>query len=507
MNRLFLIFRCFIVFSGCKDSKSLFDITDYGAQRGKLSTSAIQRAIDDCSAKGGGIVYVPSGEFISGTIFLKSHVHLYLEQGAIIKGSSDLKDYKHGDRTYGLIYAINACNITISGSGVLDGNGSFFHEEGVPHIGLTPDYDVSFTRQKEDFMNPKYGLEDGPIAYKERPGMQMVFHFCEDVILKEFTMKDSPSWSLRIGDCSDVTVDGIRIFNNLMVPNSDGVHMTHSRNVRMCNCDLRCGDDAVIVTGFPHGNEEVFDDPSNSTEGMCYGNFTNFSENITVTNCVLQSRSSGVRVGYGHYPIRNCIFSNLVIYDSNRGLGIFSREPENNIENIYFDNIIISNRLHKGHWWGKGEPIHVSSISRFANADAGVVRNVRFSNITAESETGIVIWSEKRGDVQGISFNDMRLTIKESAISDIYGGNFDLRPTNSMSSSIFEHDIPAIFAYNVDGLLFEDVDVSWRGSFLPFYTYALECEDVQGLVLDRFKGSAAQKGLPPYRLKNSVLEK
>ncbi|MDD6210390.1 MAG: glycosyl hydrolase family 28 protein [Bacteroidales bacterium] len=507
MKKIAILLLLFPFIWGCNSKENKYNIVDYGAKNHALSTKAIQKAIDECSESGGGTVYVPAGEYISGTLFLKSNVHLYLEHGSTIKGSSDLNDYTIDGKTYGLMYAMNAHNITISGRGTLDGNGTFFHEEGVPHIGLYPDYDVNFTRQKADFMNPKHGLEDGPIAYKNRPGMQMIFLFCENITLKEFTMVNSPSWSLRIGDCVDALVDGIRIFNNLLIPNSDGVHVTHSRNVRISNCDLRCGDDAIIVTGFPHGNEEVFEDPSNSTKDKQFGNFTNYSENVTVTNCVLQSRSAGIRVGYGHYPIRNCIFSNLVIYDSNRGLGVFAREPEANIENIYFDNIIISNRLHKGHWWGKGEPIHVSSIPRFKDAPAGYVRNIRFSNITAQSETGIVIWSDKENDIQDILFDNMKLTIKESPIADIYGGNFDLRPTNSMATSIFEHDIPAIFARNVEGLKLENIKVEWSGNFLPFYTYALECENVKDLVLNGFKGKAAQASLPAYSLKNSIIEK
>jgi len=518
MNRLFtgcLLFSFLLLLNSCGSSQhGDFNILDYGARENRLSTQAIQAAIDDCNLKGGGRVYVPKGIYVSGTIFLKSNVHLYLENGAVIKGSSDLKDYTFGETKHGLVYAENACNITISGGGVLDGNGSFFHDTNKPHIGLTPDYDVNYTRQKDDFMNPEYGLEDGPIAYTERPCMQLVFIYCENITLKDFTIKDSPEWSLRLGDCDDVLIDGLRIFNNLLVPNSDGIHITHSRNVRVCNCDLRCGDDAIIVTGFQckmtvsGGDfEEVPSKVEIGREGKQYGNFTDYTENITVTNCVLQSRSAGIRVGYGHFPIRNCTFSNLVIYDSNRGIGIFARESAAAIENIYFSNIIITNRLHKGHWWGKGEPLHVSSIPRYEGGVAGIVRNIHFSNITAESETGVVIWSDEPNNIQNLTFENVNLTIKESPISHIYGGNFDLRPALRMEKSIFEHDIPAIFARNVDGLLLKNIIVKWKGNFLPFYTYALECQNVNGLVTERFNGKAAQPTLPPFNLKNTVVEK
>ena len=507
MKHLFLFLTAFALLCGCTANRSEFNILDYGAKNDQLSTKAIQAAIDDCTAKGGGMVYVPAGEFISGTIFLKSNVHLYLEQGSVIKGSTDLNDYIVDGKRYGLMFAEDVCNITISGTGTLDGNGTYFHKADVPHIGESPDYDVNYTRQKADFMNPKYGLDDGPIAYDDRPGMQLRLMYCQNVTLKDFTMVDSPVWSVRIGDSDDVLVDGVRIFNNLLVPNSDGVHLTHSRNVRISNCDFRCGDDAIIVTGFPKAEDGTPEVIKKEKENKQYGNFTGYSENVTVTNCVLQSRSAGIRVGYGHYPIRNCVFSNIVIYDSNRGIGLFSRENEAAIENIYFDNIIITNRLHKGHWWGKGEPIHVSTIPRFNDGAAGIIRNVRFSNITAESETGIVIWGDKKDAIRDLSFENMNITMKKSPIGDIYGGNFDLRPTNSMETAIFEHDIPAIFARNVDGLMFKNTTVKWCGEFLPFYTHALECENVNGLILERFKGAAAQSALAPYLLKNTVVER
>jgi polygalacturonase len=68
--------------------------------------------------------------------------------------------------------------------------------------------------------------------------------------LKDFTLKDTPSWAICLAYCEDVLVDGLTILNNLLVPNSDGIHCTTSRNVRIANCDIRAGDDAIIVTGF-----------------------------------------------------------------------------------------------------------------------------------------------------------------------------------------------------------------------------------------------------------------
>lgn len=109
-------------------------------------------------------------------------------------------------------------------------------------------------------------------------------------------------------------LSSLRIEPNLLIPNSDGVHCTTSRNIRISDCDIRAGDDAIIVTGFGTnvgvgGDDNVRLDYSTRE----FGNKTGYAENVTVTNCNLQSRSSGIRVGYGINPIRNCVFSNLVI--------------------------------------------------------------------------------------------------------------------------------------------------------------------------------------------------
>ena len=435
-----------MLFCCCKvNATDIFNILQYGAKVNELSTKAIQDVIDDCHQRGGGMVYIPAGQFISGT---------------------------------------------------------FFHDPDVRHGG--GDFDKQFTRQKENFLNPEYGFKDGPIAYKRRPGMQLVMMYCELITLKDFTMLDAPFWSIRLGDCVDIVLEGVRIFNNLLIPNSDGIHLTPSRNVRISNCDLRCGDDAIIVTGFPYLLDSSGDHAVIAREGKQYGNFTDFSENVTVTNCMLQSRSAGIRIGYGHFPVRNCIFSNLVIYDSNRGIGIFAREVKATIENIFFVNIFINCRLLQGNWWGMGDPIHVSSIPRLPNDMAGIIRNVRFSNITAESEAGIVVWGDNPDDIQDLNFENVRIHIKESQLANHFGGNFDLRPTNSRATSIFEHDIPAIFARNVNGFQLKDISVIWSGKLLPFYTHALECENVQGLVSIRFNGKAAQSSLPPFNLKNTT---
>ncbi len=480
----------------------IFNIEDFGAvpNNGIPCTKSIQSAIQMCAEKGGGTVLVPQGEFICGTIFLDDNVNLHLSAGAVLKGSPNLDDYVIRNNRYGLIRAWQKKNISITGQGTVDGNGTIFFDPDKPHVG--PDFDRQYTRQGDAYMTFDNGIQDGPIGYEARPHMLVVLLRCEDVVIKEVTFRDSPSWTFRIGDCDGVNVRGINIYNNLLVPNSDGVHCTTSRNVRISDCDIRCGDDAIIVTGF--GDEiSIGGDDSRSDKNYAsrrVGNKIGVAENIVVTNCVLQSRSSGIRVGYGDNDMRNCIFSNLVIHDSNRGVGVFARDA-GSIENILFSNITIQTRLHTGHWWGNGEPIHVSAIGQKKDVPVGSIKNIRFKNIIAYSEAGILVYGEKAGDIEDIIFDDVQVNIVTGDNSATYGGNFDLRPVADLKEAIFKHDISGLFAENVRNLRIEHFKLT--GEKLPnFFTNGLECQNVDGLMLNDIDCSSANLSGKAVQLEN-----
>ena len=491
-------------FPGCQQEAHDYVITSFGARDdGKtVNTPAIQKAIDACHEAGGGRVIIPPGEFVTGTILLKSNVNLYLEQGARLLGSLDTADYRAGGRRRGMIYAYQSKGISISGEGEIDGRGTSFHVADRAHLGQ--DFNRSVTHQGMDYMPADPVPSDGPIGYDARPGMMVLLLQCEQVAIKDVTFRDSPEWCFRIADCDDVIVNGISILNNLLVPNSDGIHCTTSRNVRISDCDIRAGDDAIIVTGFGT-NVGVGGDVNTRLDYTSreFGNKTGYAENVTVTNCILQSRSSGIRVGYGINPIRNCIFSNLVIYDSNRGLGVFSRDA-GYIENILFSNITIQNRLHSGHWWGNGEPIHVSAIKQDPEITAGPVKNIRFRNIIAESESGIVIYGTKESPVEKILLENVSIHMKTGKHSAAYGGNFDLRPVYHTDLGIFKHDIPAIYCQHTDGLNILDFNVSWAEDLPGFMSHAIYCTEFSNLSLDGFYGAPARPGLAAIELVNGT---
>jgi polygalacturonase len=469
------------------------NIRDYGAVPDKLSTSAIQKAIDAAAKEGGGTVIVPAGKYITGTVFLKSKVNLYLQQGAELISSKNMDDFTVGKRRYGMIYCEDAFQVSITGNGVINALGSDFYDSTQNHgvssgLGGIQEFDRKYTRQKDQYMPSGEFFTDGPIKRKPRPGMSIVFFHCTQVTIKDITVKDTPVWAMRFGYCEDVVVSGITILNNLLIPNSDGIHLTVSRNVRISDCNIIAGDDAIILTGF----DRIEDTPGYSMQEQnthTYGNKSIYGENLQVTNCRLQSRSAGIRIGYGQHPIRRCVFTNIIISESNRGIGIFARDSAS-IEDLIFSDIHIETRLHNGIWWGHGEPIHLSAISRFKDEPVGQIKNVQFNNITATGEQGIVIYGLKESRMDKIQFNNVRLFIKKGKETGGYGGNFDLRPTATTDKQLFEHDIPGLYAQYVDNLQIRNFELKWGNDLPSFFTHGIQCEDVKKLVLEEYTGSA-----------------
>ena len=446
------------------------NVLDHGAvgDGTTLNTVALQKAIAVCAEQKGGTVLVPAGVYRTGPVQLQSHVTLQLEAGAVLRASEAIADHRVGGRLRPLIWAQDATNVTICGRGTIDGRGTSFMQ--LDQVRTRPgDFEPRFTRQGEEFMSPKFGTADGPVTFRPRPNRLVAFYGCHDVRICDVTLTDAPIWTIHLGDCERANVCGLKIVNNPLVPNSDGIHCTTCRNVHISNCDLVCGDDAICITSV-----------ESTKGGVC--------ENVTVSNCTMSSRSAGVRVGYGPNPIRRCVFQNLVIHNSNRGLALFVRQ-EGSIEDVLFNNIVIQTRLHTGHWWGKGEPIHLSVLpERKSNTNLGRIRNVVFANVLAESETGAVLSAQEPGRIEDVTFNQVRLHLHRGALAESYGGNIDLRPAFDPQWAIFRHDLAGIFSHGVNGLTLNGIDVRWDADMPEYYGCALWCEQTNAVVIDGFRG-------------------
>ncbi len=491
LNRVFLA-TTLILFAIAADAVNV-NITRFGAVgNGEfMNTKAIQNAIDSCSFTGGGTVTITQGVFKTGTIILRSNINLYLEPGAVILGSTDVNDYFFNREKVGLIYCENAKNVSITGLGTIDGNGDAFMD--LNRFKTISSEGTVYCRQKERFRVIEGVPQDGPVVPLERPNQMIIFSNCRNVTVKDVVIANSPYWTLHFADVDGGTISGVKIYNNLMIPNNDGIDLTSCSNISVSDCDIRTGDDGFAITGYAHH----FDLAG-------YKNIVHPSKNINVSNCNIVSRSSGIRIGgWDQNDMSNYNFSNINITNSNRGIVLTVRDS-GSISDMHFRNINIETRLHTGDWWGNGEPIQVAVIRGTPDVPLGTIKNIYFDGIIAKSEAGIVVWASEESVVENLQFRDVSLHIKNSVMNDCAGGNFDLRPVSDQRFSLFEQNIPGLYAQGVKDFSIQNFRLEWDNQPQSFFTSAIEVNGFEGLRIYDFQGTSAPAGkqIPPVILIN-----
>lgn len=387
----------------------VYDVTAYGALGDGQANdaAAIQRTIDQCSAEGGGQVYFPRNHtFLAGPIELKSNVELHLDATSTLKAHPDERLYrlsafgKNEGEGMLWLWGKGCANVAFSGRGTIDGNG------------------VAFMGRK---LSDSYELK--PVTtFDPRPHV-LTLYGCQKVSLRDLTIREGAYWTVHLVGCDDVVIDGIDLLNNLKIRNGDGIDIDHSRNVRIANCHITSGDDCICLK-----NRREF-----AEYGSCH--------DITVTNCTMTSRSCAVKLGSENMDsIYNVTIADCIITASNRGLGIQNRD-EGTITDVSFSNIIMDCRLWSDVWWGKAEPIYVTSYPRADgnNKDAnwrfpagqtegrsGEVSRIHFTNIFATSENGCFIGGDTDTKVRDITLTNVRLNLRRQTAYP--GGVYDKRP-------------------------------------------------------------------------------
>ena len=319
--------------------KKDFNIMNYGAVADgrSLCTKAIQSAIDQCSKSGGRLVFA-AGTYMTGTFYIKAGVELHLEKDAVILGSTNINDYATdtGGNRYDapwkdrcLIYAEGADNISITGEGTLNGNGS---PENFPH---------------------------GP-AKTPRPMLLRLFN-CKNVVFRDFKMRDPASWGCAIIGCENVDIRNLKIHNRANW-NGDGLDFDSCRNVTVDSCDINASDDCICLQ-------------ASEKDRPC--------ENVKITNCRFSSMWAAIRIGLlTRSDIRNVEMRDCLFYDiDDSGFKIQMAEGSV-IENMLFENITMRNVV---------RPVFITLNShRFSRSlkdmplpPPGKVRNIRFHNIKA----------------------------------------------------------------------------------------------------------------------------
>jgi polygalacturonase len=430
----------------------IYNVRDFGAAGdGKtLDTAAVQAAIDAATAAHGGTVLIPAGDFLIGTIEMKSDVTLHVSAGAKLLGSTVGKHYRpaneiplYGDSTLvdgnvGLIYAVRAKNVCIEGSGTIDGQGDAFRS---PSRGVMP---------------------PAGISGNHRPHL-LLFYRCDNLVVRDIFLNASAYHCVRPVQCGHVRFDGINIFNRVN-HNNDGFHFISCVYVNVTNCNVMSQDDACTLFG------------------SC--------KYVMVSNCSFSTRWSVFRFGGGE--AENITVSNCLIYHC-YGCPIKMRcGPGGRFENISFSNLVMQDvtgpisigvgpvgRRNRSATQPSTQPIDLTIEEPGTRGDRvpGIVRNISFSNIRAtvtsnpsqlqltvvtsgynvgEIRSCIVLNGVKPAYLENISFDNVHIT---------YGGggtaeDAAIRNVPQLAGEYFELGrIPAygMFARGVRGLTMNNV--------------------------------------------------
>lgn len=450
-----------------------YNVLQYGAKGDGVSNDAfaIQHAIDDCAKNGGGRVVLQSGKvFYSDSIRLKKNVDLHIQKGARLKATANIDGYIRpnklindpktalvgnpvtGKPSFVFIYAYDADSCMISGEGTIDANGH------------------AFVQRKDRYYVTGEFYPRPTAIYIEKS---------RHITLKDFTVVDAPFWTLHPAGCDDVLIDRIRILNDLDVANSDGIDPDHCKNVRIIGCHIECADDCICLKNTK-GNSEY---------GAC--------ENIIIDSCTLVSTSAAIKIGTeGVDDFRNINISNCIISLSNRGVSIQIRDC-GSVENVSCSNIMIETRRFCSDWWGTAEPIVITSFNRDGSTRSGRVKNIRFFNVSAKGENGVLIHGSAENPIENVTFENCFVTLTKT--SKWSCGLYDLRPC--LEWGVEKYDNSAFFIRNARDITIMKTKTAW-GELCESYKHALDAESVENLELIRFEGKSSQSSLDDIRLEN-----
>ena len=412
-------------------------------------TMALQRALDAC-AKTGGRVVVPPGNYLTGSIFLGDNTELHLQDGATLLGSPDLADY-NAEEAYPqnfrspnegwsgkhLVLAIERRNVSITGRGAIDGNGRAFLEAKPSRYGTIC--------WRDGCCEVRGGRKN-----MGRPGQEIVFVECEGVTVRDVTFRDMSCWSCLFYGCADVTVGGVTVRNNIRGFNTDGFDVDSCRNVRIGDCDITTGDDAIAIRGAPgHLKDKA---------KVC--------ENVRVSNIVCRVSSSGVRVGVGNGAIRNVRISDMTIERAGRGIHVqccYVKKKGKvevrgvDISDVTFERISIRNAASA-----------VLVVAGYPGSRAKL-EGIRFDHIDAECFAPCFVAGNGTTRVHDVSFSDCAFRVVRTP---------GKTPPSDNEAGALDCDRSGAFRIQqADGVVFRRCSLKWDADANPELNKAFTLHD------------------------------
>ncbi len=483
-------------------------ITQYNAKNDgiTLNTESINKAISDCSEKGGGVVLIPGGTWLTGPIDLKSNVNLHLERNALLLFTSDKTQYPIVEGFYEGVAAgrckspisgKNVENIAITGYGIIDGNGDAWRmvkreklnetqwQARVSTGGMLSADKKTWYPSESSFKGSTAQspgvLKDGRTLkdfepYKDflRPNM-VALYGCKRVLLEGVTFQNSPAWNLHPLLCSDITLRGVAVKNPWYAQNGDGIDLESSNNALIENSVFDVGDDGICIKS---GRDEA---------GRKLGKPT---ENVIVRNCIVYHAHGGFVIGSEmsggaqNIFVYNCSFLGTDIglrFKTVRGRGGV-------VQNIYVDNInmkdIAAEAISFDMYYEAKDPVVLAGEKREAPKVVTMsiteatpqFKDFHISNIVCDgAATAIFVRGLPEMNILGVYMDNMVMKAKEGIVctqaAGVYINNLKLftQQTNpvisidasrSVSLNNVSYNANSDLLFKVSGENTRDIEVS-----------------------------------------------
>jgi Glycosyl hydrolases family 28 len=446
-------------------AQPVFNVKTYGATGRKADSAkaAIQKAIDACAKAGGGTVYLPPGEYTSGTIHLRSHVRFYIASGATLFAAEEDSAYE----TDGLLFGEDLENITIEGRGTINGQAKYDWRMNVIDDGYIRDNQKSAEATGVPLMR---SFPKGMGVRKIYPHMIKLLR-CRDVRIAGLSIIDSPSWTIYPYACERLRIDGIYVHTDQKLGVwADGIDPDGCKDVIIANSVIETGDDAIVFYSSS---------ASGGPPRAC--------ENITITNCRLSSSSSAIKFCDGNsVAVRNVTIDNVVITHSNRGIA-FMVYDGGVVENVVVSNVVVNTNRFDWFWWGNGDPIYFTVQRRSESLGlplkpdeppAGAIRHVILRNIIAHGQGSCLILGHPNSWLDDINLENIKLYQS----SDPKAG--------------YDRSVHAMYFHYAKNIKVKDLQVQWEKPESAKWQSPVYFEEVQGLKLEGFTGVPAKPEFP-----------
>ncbi len=376
-------------------------------------TPELQILIDELAERGGGEIDIPPGVYGFTPIRLRSNICLRLAAGARLVASPRRKDYfqigyDHNEmgQVTSAVYAMDEEQITVCGEGTIDLNGDAFYHLDRPTDVVTVGPEITQAH-----------LDEAPRRHDWRVSQPIFFLRCRGLRWDGVRVVNAPCWTLSFVECQGIKMLGITIDNSMIIPNSDGMHFSSSRDIIVSDCQVSAGDDCIAFTAITD-----FDKPC---------------QDIVVSNCIFRSASKAMSVGYMHSIVRNVLIQNVIVRKSNRGLVIMCNPGTGLVENVRISNCILEGRCYGGNWWGNGESIVFMATphhhdgyrdpkpaTRFDMA----FRNINVSGTLCRSPRPVTVVASDARLVRNVEMKDLTIQVIPDELPSLKGNAVDLAP-------------------------------------------------------------------------------